>query len=330
MTLDDILASLFPDGHDVQNDGGVLFGSGTLRSGGRALVIGVADRTAVGVDEAIRLSRYVLSVHRTRERPDPRPRRQRQPAHEQARRASGAERVSGPSRQVPHPRGHAWPADHRPSLRPHGCRGFPRDGAGDPRAGGTARRGSGGDGSAVHGQGDEAVDRGSRRRRPSRRRCSLPACRILPRRARCTSPGTSSPAGRSAGGAPCEYAGRARPAGRARQGAWRPVEGRTISRSASVTSRSRPSDRPMRRHDLIFVSPSGWRSLLETRIDLAADPLVAHLGRQGMAAGRTARHAGRSARSAIGPAVAALRRQAAACAAHAAGRYRLDVSAARP
>jgi malonate decarboxylase gamma subunit len=61
MTLADILASLFPDGHDVENDGGVLFGSGSLRSGGQALVIGVADRTALGVDEAILLSGYVLS-----------------------------------------------------------------------------------------------------------------------------------------------------------------------------------------------------------------------------------------------------------------------------
>jgi malonate decarboxylase gamma subunit len=61
VTLDDILASLFPDGHDVKNSGGVLSGSGALRSGGRALVIGVADRTALGVDEAIRLSNYVLA-----------------------------------------------------------------------------------------------------------------------------------------------------------------------------------------------------------------------------------------------------------------------------
>ncbi|MDI4236741.1 biotin-independent malonate decarboxylase subunit gamma [Bradyrhizobium sp. Arg237L] len=60
MTLDRILASMFPDGHDVKNDGGVLLGSGTLRSGDRALVIGVADRTALGVDEAIRLSSAVL------------------------------------------------------------------------------------------------------------------------------------------------------------------------------------------------------------------------------------------------------------------------------
>ena len=60
MTLDEILASLFPDGHDVTNDNGVLFGSATLRSGGQALVIGVADRTPLGVDEAISLSGYVL------------------------------------------------------------------------------------------------------------------------------------------------------------------------------------------------------------------------------------------------------------------------------
>jgi malonate decarboxylase gamma subunit len=61
MTLDDILASLFPDGHDVRNDGGLLLGSAALRSGGRALVVGAADRTALGVDEAVRLSGHVLA-----------------------------------------------------------------------------------------------------------------------------------------------------------------------------------------------------------------------------------------------------------------------------
>jgi malonate decarboxylase gamma subunit len=60
MTLDDILASLFPAGHDVKNDSGVLLGSGPLRSGGQALVIGIAGRTPIGVDDAIRLSRHVL------------------------------------------------------------------------------------------------------------------------------------------------------------------------------------------------------------------------------------------------------------------------------
>lgn len=60
MTLDDIIASLFPDGHEVRNDKGVILGSATLRSGSRMLVLGVADRTALGVDEAIRLSGHVL------------------------------------------------------------------------------------------------------------------------------------------------------------------------------------------------------------------------------------------------------------------------------
>jgi malonate decarboxylase gamma subunit len=60
VTLDEILASLFPDGHEVQNDNGIVFGYAMLRSQCKALVIGVANRTALGVDEAIRLSGYVL------------------------------------------------------------------------------------------------------------------------------------------------------------------------------------------------------------------------------------------------------------------------------
>ncbi len=61
MTLDEILTGLFPDGHDVTNDRGILTGSGALKGGGRALVVGVAGRTALGIDDAIRLSRHVLS-----------------------------------------------------------------------------------------------------------------------------------------------------------------------------------------------------------------------------------------------------------------------------
>ncbi|MET0676039.1 MAG: biotin-independent malonate decarboxylase subunit gamma [Bradyrhizobium sp.] len=60
MTLDNILASLFPDGHNVKNDKGVVFGSAKLRSGANTRGIGVADRNAVGVDQAIELSGYVL------------------------------------------------------------------------------------------------------------------------------------------------------------------------------------------------------------------------------------------------------------------------------
>jgi malonate decarboxylase gamma subunit len=62
MTLDDILASLFPEGHDVRNNGGLLQGSGSLKDGRRAEVIGVTGRTAIGVDEAIRLSSQVLDA----------------------------------------------------------------------------------------------------------------------------------------------------------------------------------------------------------------------------------------------------------------------------
>jgi malonate decarboxylase gamma subunit len=62
MTLDNILASLFPQGHDVSNKDGLVLGSGPLRDGSRAEVIGVAGRTALGVDEAIRLSRHVLDA----------------------------------------------------------------------------------------------------------------------------------------------------------------------------------------------------------------------------------------------------------------------------
>lgn len=61
MTLDDLLAALFPGGHDVRNRGGVVLGSATLRSGIRTLVIGIAGRTPLGVDEAIRLAASVLS-----------------------------------------------------------------------------------------------------------------------------------------------------------------------------------------------------------------------------------------------------------------------------
>lgn len=61
MTLDNILSSLFPSGHDVKNDNGVLVGAAKLRSGDNALVIGVADRIALGVDEAIRISGQVLA-----------------------------------------------------------------------------------------------------------------------------------------------------------------------------------------------------------------------------------------------------------------------------
>jgi malonate decarboxylase gamma subunit len=62
MTLAEVLASLFPAGHDIVQDHGLLFGSGPLKDGGRVTVIGVSDRTPLGVDEALRLAGHVLAV----------------------------------------------------------------------------------------------------------------------------------------------------------------------------------------------------------------------------------------------------------------------------
>jgi malonate decarboxylase gamma subunit len=61
VTLDELLAALFPGGHAVGNTGGILAGSAKLRSGDEVLVIGVTGRTPLGVDEACRLSSYLLA-----------------------------------------------------------------------------------------------------------------------------------------------------------------------------------------------------------------------------------------------------------------------------
>src|ERR1700733_5507815 len=63
MMLAEILNSLFPDGRDVAIERGLLYGHGT-RPRGRAVVIGVDGRAAVGVDEAAWLSRKVLEALR--------------------------------------------------------------------------------------------------------------------------------------------------------------------------------------------------------------------------------------------------------------------------
>jgi malonate decarboxylase gamma subunit len=62
MTLDEILSSLFPQGYDVDNDRGLVRGSGALAGGGRIQVLGVVDRMPIGVDEALQLSDWVLDI----------------------------------------------------------------------------------------------------------------------------------------------------------------------------------------------------------------------------------------------------------------------------
>src|SRR6202162_2838761 len=61
MTLDEILSSLFPRDHDVsQRDRGLIRGSGALQGDGRVQVLGVVDRTPIGVEEALQLSEWVI------------------------------------------------------------------------------------------------------------------------------------------------------------------------------------------------------------------------------------------------------------------------------
>ena len=63
MTLDEILLSLFPAGHDVVADNrGLILGSGTLPGGIEAHLVGVAHKTPLGIDEAALLARRVIEI----------------------------------------------------------------------------------------------------------------------------------------------------------------------------------------------------------------------------------------------------------------------------
>ena len=62
MTLDDILPSLFPDGHDIARADGLLMGMAKLEGGSAAVVVGVEGRAARGVDGALKLSGHVIEA----------------------------------------------------------------------------------------------------------------------------------------------------------------------------------------------------------------------------------------------------------------------------
>lgn len=62
MTLDEVLSSLFPGGHDVAVRDNLLAGSGALGKAGRVQVIGVCGRAPVGVDQALVLAGRVLDI----------------------------------------------------------------------------------------------------------------------------------------------------------------------------------------------------------------------------------------------------------------------------
>lgn len=48
-----------------------------------------------------------------------------------------------------------------------------------------------------------------------------------------------------------------------------------------MTSPCKPGERPAGRHDLVFVSPDGWRAMLAARADLADNSLVARWSDEG-------------------------------------------------
>ncbi len=62
MTLDEILPSLFPDGHAIARADGLLTGTARLKGGGDAVVIGIENHAPLGIDGALRLSGHVLDA----------------------------------------------------------------------------------------------------------------------------------------------------------------------------------------------------------------------------------------------------------------------------
>lgn len=63
MTLDEVLAALFPSGHQVKvGDGGLITGSAKRKAGGGLAVIGVANGEPLGGQGVLVLAEEVLKV----------------------------------------------------------------------------------------------------------------------------------------------------------------------------------------------------------------------------------------------------------------------------
>ncbi|MDH2403727.1 biotin-independent malonate decarboxylase subunit gamma [Bradyrhizobium sp. SSUT18] len=62
MTLDDILAGLFPNGAKIETNGAMITGQAVLPDGGPIHVLGVTRGQPLGVDEAIVLARRVIAI----------------------------------------------------------------------------------------------------------------------------------------------------------------------------------------------------------------------------------------------------------------------------
>src|SRR5262245_61950522 len=63
MTLDEVLSSLFPSGHQVQRGpSATVHGTADVRGHGKVMVVGIVDSTPLGVDSAIFLAGHVLAA----------------------------------------------------------------------------------------------------------------------------------------------------------------------------------------------------------------------------------------------------------------------------
>lgn len=62
MTLDEILASLFPIGHRVAVTEGIIAGTGPLADGGLINVLGIAEASPLGIEGALALAGHVLDI----------------------------------------------------------------------------------------------------------------------------------------------------------------------------------------------------------------------------------------------------------------------------
>src|SRR5271165_3161545 len=62
MTLDNILASLFPNGHSVTVADGLISGKGPLPGGNDCHVLGIAGESPLGVEGALALAGHVLEI----------------------------------------------------------------------------------------------------------------------------------------------------------------------------------------------------------------------------------------------------------------------------
>ena len=63
MTLDDVVTSLFPSGHQVERGpSGTLHGSAKVEGHGKVTVVGIIGGTPLGIDAAILLAEHVLAA----------------------------------------------------------------------------------------------------------------------------------------------------------------------------------------------------------------------------------------------------------------------------